>query len=817
MSNISRNKLARQNFDTSFETFENVKHVLNVSIYFQMPKRPKDWKKGSSKDDQDRGRREDRRDERRQEDRRREDRRRDSPRRQQSRSQGRSASSSSTVEARIEYLERELRRQQDLNKSSSASSRSTSKRSRSRSQLRARGSLSRRPRSPEKSSHVRPRRESDPKVTREPKKPKASYKSPERPSFIPEPTAPIKLPKRDNDIGLLKPLYHTNGMERIQTNPVHMSLDGGREFMADVYNFGFVALYTVSEANVLTLCSPSGHVIVYKTGPSLQLALEVRDILFKITDVKKVTFYKAATEKFFSDNGMELIPFVDLYPVAKKNIEEISFGTFEFFKCQLGRDVITKGAFDLNDDAHVRRAAHYARTVAYATWFITARFATRAGLTSSGNVSSFLRYALFVEDADRYRKLIADPYYVPYEEISLTPLDQHNLDLEAPRLASAQRYAFKNYRFKPEHVFDPVVPETACCRSCGLFVDAKSKRPHKCYVKAPCTYPLCKEDKPHSLLTCRAIRAWCSVCQRRGHVDRQHPEDRKFPVCYLWSVFLMFSRWNLATAYVHHGERCQNPYFHQYGLYGLPPSKLPKVEFESGVGKDLPDDMRFKRPAPSAAAPRARMSTLKAAIPRLDKVQTGRVEKKVITIADLNKAVNLTKKISSGSKQGTSGSNLPPNPVVTRLLALVDELRQGGVLPTAQSSNSTKTEAAPDLKVSRRQRKAEAKARRYNEARFDGPCFGYDPTKPQNVKFDKKDSEHSGRVENEELLDMSDDEAPHGETPLNLSADMDLMDFTDDPVPGVVPNPVGALADTVQQVVLNEDSGSRTAPDSKEV
>jgi len=86
-------------------------------------------------------------------------------------------------------------------------------------------------------------------------------------------------------------------MERIQTNPVHMSLDGGREFMADVYNFGFVALYTVSEANVLTLCSPSGHVIVYKTGPSLQLALEVRDILFKITDVKKVTFYKAATEK----------------------------------------------------------------------------------------------------------------------------------------------------------------------------------------------------------------------------------------------------------------------------------------------------------------------------------------------------------------------------------------------------------------------------------------------------------------------------------------------------------------------------------------
>jgi hypothetical protein len=29
-------------------------------------------------------------------------------------------------------------------------------------------------------------------------------------------------------------------MERIQTNPVHMSLDSGKEFIADVYNFGFL-------------------------------------------------------------------------------------------------------------------------------------------------------------------------------------------------------------------------------------------------------------------------------------------------------------------------------------------------------------------------------------------------------------------------------------------------------------------------------------------------------------------------------------------------------------------------------------------------
>ncbi len=54
---------------------------------------------------------------------------------------------------------------------------------------------------------------------------------------------------------------------------------------------------------------------------------------------------------------------------------------------------------------------------------------------------------------------------------------------------------------------------------------------------------------------------------------------------------------------------------------------------------------------------------------------------------------------------------------------------------------------------------------------------------------------------------MSDDEAPQEDTPLNLSADADLMDFSDDPVPGVVPpNPVGALTKTIKQVALNEDS-----------
>jgi hypothetical protein len=128
-------------------------------------------------------------------------------------------------------------------------------------------------------------------------------------------------------------------MDGIQTNPVHMSLDSGKEFIADVYNFGFVAIHTINEANVLALCSPSGHASIFtQTGPAFELPLEVRDILFKITDVKKVTLDLAATEKFFSDNGMNAIPFADLRRIAKKYVEEISFGTFNFFKYQLARD-----------------------------------------------------------------------------------------------------------------------------------------------------------------------------------------------------------------------------------------------------------------------------------------------------------------------------------------------------------------------------------------------------------------------------------------------------------------------------------------------
>jgi hypothetical protein len=233
------------------------------------------------------------------------------------------------------------------------------------------------------------------------------------------------------------------------------------------------------------------------------------------------------------------------------------------------------------------------------------------------------------------------------------------------------------------------------------------------------------------------------------------------------------------------------------------------------------------RPAPPAANARPKSSPNKRTIPRLNKTQTGRVEKsKVITIADLTEAVNLTKKISRGGQPGTSGSNLPAFPVVTKLLGLVNELKREGVLPTTSAPTTTKTEAAqPDQKLSRRQRKLQNKAKSAAEAAaykaaHEEACGTAPKDEPamvesEPIKLEPMDSKplDEERVPNVELLDPSLENPPQDSASLNLSAEAmaDLMEFND---LVIQPNPVGALSDTDQQVTLDKDSESQTAPDS---
>jgi hypothetical protein len=259
----------------------------------------------------------------------------------------------------------------------------------------------------------------------------------------------------------------------------------------------------------------------------------------------------------------------------------------------------------------MRNATHHRGTVSYAVWFVVACFASRAGLTTEGNISSFLRYTLFSKDVNVYRNLVSDPYYVPIEELNLTPLDQRILDQESARLKQTTVHSYKNYRFRADQPFDPVAPETQCCCTCGLYLPQDKRKSHKCNVQPTCGYPLCKEDKPHTVLTCRYIHAWCVLCQHRGHVDTKHLGDKRYPVCCLWAQFLKLSHLNMDIAYVFQKDKCQNPFILQLGLYGFPPSRLPKVAPETGVGQDLPNDPHFKRPTPPAAPPTRPANTKK--------------------------------------------------------------------------------------------------------------------------------------------------------------------------------------------------------------
>ena len=642
------------------------------------------------------------------------------------------------------------------------------------------------------------------------------YKSPERPEFIPEITAPIKLPRRDNNIEVWKPLYQTNGKERIQTNPMHMSLDAGKEWLADVYNFGFVTIHVISKDNVLTLCSPSGHVLIFtKTGPELLLPLEIRDILYKIKDVKKVAIYNEVVEKFLTSNGMGRLALVDLHPIAKKYVSEISYGVHNFFKQHLGKDFVPGGTFDIDHDVHVCQVAHLSRAVAYAVWFTVAKLATRAGLDSSGNISSFLRYTLFLEDADKYANLIADPYYVPFEEVTLSPLHQENLDRETARLEVALRKAYKNYRFRPKVPFGLDGSLSPCCMACGIFVNPTRPHTHTCSIRAECYFPYCAATAaPHTPITCRWIEAWCDICQHRGHeAVLHHTYDPKFPTCYFWDVFKKFSRINLNTGYVYKKDKCQNPYFHQMGLYGLPPSKLPKTAPESGVGLDLPDDPRYRRPDPTPLPTRRPSMPVKIDLRTLNKAQPGRVEKpKLLTLSGLNEALKLVKNLSSGNKAGSSGKqNEIQDPVVSKLLDFVKDITQGGSRPSAVSTTSV---ALAPGKPNRKERRQATREKRAALVQISA-TFEIDLTNPGMIPPPPPLASSRTRTESEveRLLALTPEEiaAGHGSTPVNTSQDnSDLMDMALAPVH---PRQVENLAEAVQRVAVQDQESEQRPSD----
>ena len=73
----------------------------------------------------------------------------------------------------------------------------------------------------------------------------------------------------------------------------------------------------------------------------------------------------------------------------------------------------------------------------------------------------------------------------------------------------------------------------------------------------------------------------------------------------------------------------------------------------------------------------------------LDKAKPGRVEKpKPITYSGLTEALNLVKRLSSGTKEGSSGiQNKIQDPVVSKLLEFVKDIK-GGSTPSVVNTDS---------------------------------------------------------------------------------------------------------------------------------
>jgi hypothetical protein len=305
--------------------------------------------------------------------------------------------------------------------------------------------------------------------------------------------------------------------------------------------------------------------------------------------------------------------------------------------------------------------------------------------------------------------------------------------------------------------------------------------------------------------------------------------DSKFPVCYFWDVFKKFSRVNLDTAYVYKKDKCQNPYFHQMGLYGLPPSKLPKTAPESGVGNDLPDDKRYKRPDPTSSS--TTTSTRRPSMPvkidlrTLDKAKPGRVEKpKPITYSGLTEALNLVKRLSSGTKEGSSGlQNQIQDPVVSKLLEFVKDIK-GGSTPSVVKTDSV---ALAPGKLNRKERRLANRAKRAAleqssaTMEIDTTQTGVIPPPPPLASTGEvppplasSRARTESEIERELLLEPDEDELAagyHGTTPVNTSQDhSDLMDLTEAPVH---PSQVESLADEVQRVAVQDQESEQRLSD----
>ena len=511
-----------------------------------------------------------------------------------------------------------------------------------------------------------------------------------------------------------------------------MLLTTGKLFMEEVFANGFVTLFVdKNNPDTLTMCSPCGQVQIFKAfDHGLLFPTEIQTLLFRSPDIKKLALFKTDIDTFIVANRVPRIDLVKVHPIIKKNLVEIGSGVLNFLKTDLGETCEFEEA-DLNKDKHVRTHAIHARALTYGIWLVASRLATKVGLDKTSNIAGYMRWAIFSKLPDRFTDLIADPYFVPLESNHLSA--QHLADVEAAFAKYKPIYDKTMKRHRPRFLqpFAPLLTEVVKnCTSCGLFVKSGTK--HNCAIKNPeCKYPLCRDQTKHTPITCIHIRAWCTMCQRRGHLAERHL-DLNLPPPYMWACYLHYQKLHLDTSYMLQNRKYLNPFFHMFTLYGLPTSKLLKACLETGIGADNPTDRRFCRSTSTSSTPPPRSipepgkgKSLQRN-PRFTVNRTsvltqyarqkatssstststfdGPIITPVITPFALKQAIQRATRISQGEESGTSGTTFSSDPILSALLNMVQHLQGTGTVriistePIASPSVAT-VEMAPSVVI----------------------------------------------------------------------------------------------------------------------
>lgn len=501
-----------------------------------------------------------------------------------------------------------------------------------------------------------------------------------KPEHVPKKAkTPLRLPIWKYDLETWKNFFTVEENKDLTRAFVHPDMPAAdiTNFFADIREFGFVVIHTDSNCkNTLSLCSPSGIVLIFHDDQPLKLRTQVMSILYTEHDV---IMYKEEAVLFSRDYKLPKPEVHELYSYYKTIFTDVKSGPAKYLRSQLGQECPLT-FFDPYDRRCVQFMTLGARAIAYGLWTIAAQLAERSGLGKGANISHFMRFALLTTNGFEPEILLEDPYYVPWREMTLTSLDV--LGERKKLLSNIMKRDIR--RFKPRFETSPFETDSkekvSGCRNCGHTSSGADEK-HECGVIpfSHCKYPLCDERESHTELTCKYIKAWCKSCQRRGHMTSKHG-DLKMPRPYLWTLYLHYQRLNFYTNFVFFGRKCGNSFFHQYTFYGLSPSLLPKSAPETGVGLDKSklkiklgssDDGLFRKPGVKTRPT---------------------VGKSLISIEQLRVACKNAPKYFSGEIAGTSGF-LNKDPVYSELFHLIKTV----IVPTnVLKLESVQTDQARD-------------------------------------------------------------------------------------------------------------------------